>query len=225
MAAKIHTLKFDINRCYIIESEGTIMIDGGPPNKKVEFIKQLNNLKIDPQSIQLIVLTHGDFDHIGSACDFKEITGAKLAIHENDRINLEKGTMNWAPGITVWGKVSRFIFKPILAGKTIPNTKPDIILTDEDFDLKKFGIEGRIVFTPGHSQGSVSVVLDSGETFAGCMAQNGWPFTTRPRFPIYASDIEQLKESWKKVKQKGAKTIYPGHGNPFLINKIENLIK
>ena len=225
MTVKIHTLRFDINRCYIIESAGTIMIDGGPPNKKDEFVKQLNNLNIDPKSIQLIVLTHGDFDHIGSAMDFKAITGAKVAIHRNDKINLENGVMNWAPGVTAWGKVSRFLFKPVLAGTTIPAFKPDIILNDEDFPLNDFGIEGQIVFTPGHSPGHVSVLLENGDCFAGCMAHNIRLFTRKPDFPIYAFDIEQLKNSWKKLLKFGADTIYPGHGNPFSADIIKNKVQ
>lgn len=72
MTLKIHTLKFDINRCYIIQSKGTLMIDSGPPNKKEQFLNQMNQLKIAPPSIKLIVITHGDFDHIGSARDFKK---------------------------------------------------------------------------------------------------------------------------------------------------------
>lgn len=201
------------------------MIDGGPPKALKTFKKYLGKLSINPTDIKLIVLTHGDFDHIGSAKEFKEITGAKIAIHNNDKNNLEKGSMKWSPGVTSWGKISRFIFKPILAGTTIPVLKPDIILNDKDFSLTDFGIEGRIVFTPGHSPGSVSVVLDSGEAFVGCMAQNGWPFTSRPRFPIYASDIELLKNSWKKILKLGVNTIYPGHGNPFSIQNIKNQIE
>ena len=94
------------------------------------------------------------------------------------------------------------------------------MLDNNDFPLEELGIEGRIIFTPGHSPGSVSVVLNSGEAFAGCMAQNGFPFTSKPTFPIYAFDIEQLKKSWKKLLQIGVKTIYPGHGDPFPVELI-----
>jgi len=38
--------------------------------------------------------------------------------------------------------------------------------------------------------------------------------------PIYALDLELLKESWSKVINMGAATIYPGHGNPFPVEKI-----
>jgi glyoxylase-like metal-dependent hydrolase (beta-lactamase superfamily II) len=86
--------------------------------------------------------------------------------------------------------------------------------------LDDFGIPGKILYTPGHTYGSVSVVLESGEAFVGCLAQNRAPFVFRPKLPIYAKDLELLKESWIKVLNHGAKIIYPGHGKPFPIEKI-----
>lgn len=225
MDTKIHSLKFGINRCYIIQSEGTIMIDGGPPNSLKKFEKYLDELSINPSEIQLIVLTHADFDHAGSAKDFKGLTGAKILIHKNESKNLEGGTASWAPGVTAWGKISQFLFKPLLAAKKIPGLKADIIMEEDEFQLKEFGIEGKIIFTPGHSPGHVSVLLNNGDCFAGCMAHNIRLFTPRPDLPIYADNVDHLKKSWEKLFEMGVKTIYPGHGNPFSIQNIKNQIK
>ncbi|MCK5220126.1 MAG: MBL fold metallo-hydrolase, partial [Candidatus Aminicenantes bacterium] len=104
MADQIFTLKFGINRCYIIKGKKAIMIDGGPVHAEKQFKKYLKKNQIDPQDISLIVLTHGDWDHVGSAKDFKTLTGAKIAIHEEDRRNLEESRFNWPPGISRWGK-------------------------------------------------------------------------------------------------------------------------
>ena len=93
-------------------------------------------------------------------------------------------------------------------------------LDDNDFSLKKYGLQGKIVYTPGHTYGSISVILDSGEAFVGCLAHNRLPFGFRPKLPIYAKDLDLLKESWIKVINKGAATIYPGHGKSFPVDKI-----
>jgi glyoxylase-like metal-dependent hydrolase (beta-lactamase superfamily II) len=53
------------------------------------------------------------------------------------------------------------------------------------------------------------------------MAHNGFPFRFSPGFPIYARDISEVKKSWKKLIAMGAKTIYPGHGKPFAISRME----
>jgi hypothetical protein len=46
------------------------------------------------------------------------------------------------------------------------------------------------------------------------------PFVWRPKLPIYANDMALLKESWVKVINKGAQTIWPGHGKSFPLDKI-----
>jgi len=226
MSAKIYSVQAGINTCYIIRDRGTIMVDAGFPNFKTSFIKQTRRLKIDPRDIRLIILTHGDFDHVGSAKDLRELSGAKVAIHEKDSNNLENGLFNWTRGVTSWGKISRSILMPMIRHwGTFPSMKADIILDDEAFDLKDYGINGRIIYTPGHTMGSVSVLLDSGELFAGCLAHNRLPFTLHPALPIYAENLELIKESWRKLIDAGAKTVYPGHGKPFpseLIKKYLN---
>ena len=93
-------------------------------------------------------------------------------------------------------------------------------MDDNDLSLKEYGLEGKIVYTPGHTYGSISVVLESGDAFVGCLAHNRPPFVFRPKLPIYAKNLELLKESWIKVINMGAATIYPGHGNSFPVEKI-----
>jgi len=221
MSAKIFKLKFGINHCYIIKDKGAIMVDSGPPKSGKSFLKKLNSLSITPDEIKLIVLTHGDPDHAGSAKEIKEITGAQIAIHEYDRKNLEEARNNWPPGVTTWGKITHFVLYPIFMKRiSFSPVKADIILHHEEFPLEQYGIKGRIIFTPGHTAGSVSVLLDSGDAFVGCLAHNVFPFTFHPVLPIYAEDIAKIKKSWDILTRQGAKMIYPGHGNPFPVEKI-----
>ncbi len=65
--------------------------------------------------------------------------------------------------------------------------------------LKRLGIDGEIVATPGHSDDSVSLVLDSGEAFTGDLTH-----------PSMAD--EAATASWAKLRAMGAKAVYPGHG-------------
>lgn len=197
------------------------MIDGGPPNKLLAIKKMLPAFSIHPEEIQLMVLTHGDFDHVGSAKAIKDLTGAKIAIHKADKINLEQGIFNWPPGTTSWGKASRFMFMPLVKNLKFSTAKVDIVLGDKEFPLHEFGIDGKILYTPGHTPGSVSVLLQTGEAFVGCLAHNLRFFRLRPGLPIYADDIEQVKQSWEFIIKQGAKLIYPAHGKPFSIDIIK----
>lgn len=226
MSVHVYPIKIGINRCYLIQQNGIILIDGGPPNKVHVFQRLLTNISIQPQEIQLIVLTHGDFDHVGSVKDIKKLTGAKIAIHEYDRHNLEQSRFNFPPGVTGWGRLSRAIMCPFLKNLiTFPSTKADIVLNEDDFSISKFGINGTIIYTPGHTEGSVSVLLETGEAFVGCLAHNNLPFRLQPGLLIYAKDIEKVKESWDLIIKHGARMIYPAHGNPFSVNVMKNSLK
>jgi len=225
MPAKIIDIESGINTCYVIKEKGTIMVDGGPPKMKATFLKRMKDAAVDPDEIQLIVLTHGHFDHVGSAKEIQEITGAKIAIHAKDSLDLEQGYSKWPKGVTTWGKISSSIFKRLLKNQMAFNkVQADIILDDNDLLLNKYGVAGKIIYTPGHTLGSVSILLDSGELFAGCLTHNRFPLTFRPALPIYAENIELVKESWRKVIDAGAKLVYPAHGKPFSADIIKKYI-
>jgi glyoxylase-like metal-dependent hydrolase (beta-lactamase superfamily II) len=94
---------------------------------------------------------------------------------------------------------------------------PDISI-DGPFDLAKYGLEGTALPLPGHSAGSIGVILDTGEAFVGDAAFNIFPRTVVP--PL-ADDPAALLESWRILLSSGARTFYPGHGKPFGREKLE----
>lgn len=225
MALQIFPFTKSINTSYLIKDKGAILVDAGWKGCGPAFSKLLKKHDIKPEEIRLIVPSHGDFDHAGGAGELRSLTGASIALHEKDREMVENGSFHWPGGVTAWGKISRGMMYPFLKLLLrLHPTEVDIILDDKGLSLKDYGINGEIIYTPGHTYGSVSVVLESGEAFVGCMAHNRLPFVSKPDLPIYALDIQLLKKSWEKILDKGARTIYPGHGNPFPVEKITALL-
>jgi hydroxyacylglutathione hydrolase len=221
METKIFPIKLGLNSCYLIRGKDVVMIDGGMPYKLKMFKRKLSKLGIMPSEIKLIVLTHSHFDHSGSAREIRDLTGAKIAIHESERTYVENGGMIIPKGVNTYGKLSKPLLFSIFKRISFPKFKPDILITDEPCSLSIYGIDGNIIHTPGHTVGSISVILDSGEAFVGCMAHNGFPFRVRPGLPIYAQDIEAIKKCWKILIDRGIKMIYPGHGKPFPVEVIK----
>lgn len=218
---QINTIPVGIDNCYIVRDEGTILIDGGMPGRCNKFLKGLKKRNIAPEEISLIVVTHAHWDHIGCLKKIKELCGAKVALHNAERAVVEEGESLMPPGVTRWGKwLGPKIGKWSQKFK-IEKTSVDIVLENEDYNLEDFGIKGKVVFTPGHSYGSVSVILESGEAFVGDMAMNGPPLTLGPNLPIFAEDPDLLKKSWLRLKKIGVEQIYPAHGKPFPFAKIE----
>lgn len=193
----IHTIRMGITRCYVIQDKGTIMVDSGPPDKLSTFIKAMKKASIDPKQIKLIVHTHGHWDHIASAKAIKETTGAQIAMHEPDKEWLEKSLNRLPPGVTTWGRIMMSLTSRYMRSSNIPATTVDIVLHGEEFSLLPFGIPGKVLFTPGHTMGSVSILLETGDAFVGDLGMNGLPFRLNPGLTVLAENIEKVKESWK----------------------------
>ncbi|MGD0495900.1 MAG: MBL fold metallo-hydrolase [Candidatus Bathyarchaeia archaeon] len=224
MKAEIFPFSLGFNECYIIREQGVIMIDGGTPKKKTDFIKAMKNIPLEPENIKLVVITDGHPDHIGSARDIKEVTKAKIAMHRLDKDCLESG--KWKERIRQGG-ISNKLFGRVVAwfSGEIPSAEVELVVEDDGLSLKEYGVSGRIVYTPGHTMGSVSVLLDSGEAFVGDLAMNKLPLRFGPGLPTVAEDRVKVKESWRKLLELGVTTVYPAHGKPFSAEVIKKALK
>ena len=224
MSVSVYPITLGFDHCYIIQDKGTIMVDGGAPKKAKAFAKAVENLSIKPKEIKLIVLTHGHWDHIASAKEIKEITGAKIAMHQREKDWLENSLKPMPPGVTTWGHIFSKIIGMFLPLIHIPGTQVDLVLGDEGLSLNEYGIPGKVIYTPGHSPGSVSILLDTGDAFVGDMAMNKFPLRFGPGMPIFAEDMARLKESWNLLLDAGAKIIYPAHGESFSADIIRKAL-
>jgi glyoxylase-like metal-dependent hydrolase (beta-lactamase superfamily II) len=224
MSTHIYPIPLGFDHCYLIQDKGTIMVDGGAPKKAKEFTKAIEKIGINTHDIKLIILTHGHWDHIGSVKEIKELTGAKIALHHLEKEWLEKSLKQMPPGVTAWGNIFVKIMAMFMPLVHIPATDVDIVLGDGEFSLAEYGIPGKIVHTPGHSMGSVSVLLETGDAFVGDLAMSEFPLRFSPGLPILAEDMQKVRESWKLLLDQGVKMIYPSHGEPFPADVIRKAI-
>ncbi|MHB9033313.1 MAG: MBL fold metallo-hydrolase [Anaerolineae bacterium] len=214
MSVMIYPLRLGMTQCYLVRGDGTILVDGGPLNQATLFLQGLTRLGIQPKEIGLIVLTHAHNDHVGSVKEIQDICGAPIALHWQEKDLLEKGQTVLPKGVTPWGRILLSLMKRT-AQLEVPAAKVDLVLNNAGFPLSDYGIPGKIVYTPGHSLGSVSVLLDNGAALVGDLAMNGFPLRLGPGLPILADNMEMVYESWHTLLNQGAQTVYPGHGKAF----------
>ncbi|MEE8373926.1 MAG: MBL fold metallo-hydrolase [Dehalococcoidia bacterium] len=224
MKTEIHTLLLGFTNCYLIKEEGLILVDAGGPKKGRKFLRETERLGISPEDISLILLTHGHWDHAGSLRELKELTGAPVAVNYREKDWVEQGIKAVPPAFgprrhfhraiaLAWTSIIRFHATPV-----------DISMGDEEFSLEPFGIRGRVLHTPGHSLGSMSLLLDTGDAFVGDLAMTGHPRRHVPGVPMYAEDRGAVKDSWRLLLESGAEWIRPAHGRSFRAEVLNRLL-
>lgn len=218
-------IRLGTSNSYLIAGHsGLILVDSGNKNYTEKFHHRLQGLNISPDQVKLIVVTHVHFDHVGSLSEIKKLCGCKVAVHKDAANLLRMGTSTIPPGTNPLIRSISWLGRNFMPGITrFGGVEPEILM-DEGMDLLAFGAKGRIVHTPGHTAGSISLVLDSGEAFVGDIAIHHLPFTNSV-FPSFAEDPTRIIDSWKKIVRLGAKTILPGHGPSFPAEKLEKFIE
>lgn len=208
-------LRLGTQTAYLVPAkDGFVMVDAGNRGCGRIFEAGLRRWRVDPAQIRLLILTHVHFDHAGSAAHIHRLTGCRVAVGASEAGLLATGRAVIPPGINWYGRVvswlgrkrgtRHFDFDPV---------RPDLLIED-GLDLAKFGLAGRAVSTPGHTTGSVSLILDSGQAFVGDAAIRYLPFLP-PLLPPFGYDRERLLKNWKELLETGISIFYPGHGWPF----------
>jgi glyoxylase-like metal-dependent hydrolase (beta-lactamase superfamily II) len=104
MAFTFYRIPVGICNCFLLRGDRTILVDGGAWGGLPSFQNQLQALSIDPKEIDLILLTHGHWDHITCLADIQKMTGASIAVHKQDQFMVETGEPPFPDGVTAYGK-------------------------------------------------------------------------------------------------------------------------
>jgi glyoxylase-like metal-dependent hydrolase (beta-lactamase superfamily II) len=217
---KVQPIKFGHANIYLIKTDsGYILVDVGMPKMEEQLDEAFENAGVDPQSVQLIIATHGHLDHVGSIAYAQQVTGGKILCHRSFSDDLMKGKAERAVARNLLGRVLNFFTG--LTGNKFEGTQPDILMDDE-FDLNEYGISGKVIRTPGHSPSSVSIMLDSGEALIGDLVRDEGSGEIGPG--MFYKDKQVLKESLEKVAAFEPRKIYLSHGTYIDNRTLRNAI-
>jgi hydroxyacylglutathione hydrolase len=205
------------NAYLVANKEHAILIDAGMKKKERKIIDALERMNMPIGDIKLIVLTHVHYDHCGSLKTLKDISRAQILVHKAEAAYLEQGYCEVPQGTMWFSKALSFIGRT-LAKKLVEYdpVAPDITIS-ERFDLHEYGIAGYILPTPGHTVGSISVVIEDKHAIVG---DTLFHVVKHSVFPPYANDQKALLRSWKQLLETGCEYFYPGHGKPFTRDKF-----
>ena len=140
--------------------------------------------------LKLIVLTHYHYDHVGAADALRKATGAAVAIHRLDADGLRRGGRLVVTPTRLRGKL---LAPSVMRGDRAP-VVPDLELNDSE-DLTQYGGFGHSFLTPGHTAGSVSVMLPNDTLLVGDALTETIIPSHLAEPPLFADDSEQSKRS------------------------------
>jgi len=184
---------------YWVVSAGAsrLLVDLGWPGTMGTMRANLDSMGVPLKEIRYGLATHYHMDHAGLAQEFKQagipllVLGAQVGA-----IPLLKSHMK--PG-------DRYVDITLHDNVVISFVESRAV-------LDRIGLAGEILHTPGHSDDSVSLLLDDGSAFTGDL--------THPA--LIGEDHEGLAvASWQLLREHGATRVYPGHG-PARILKAES---
>lgn len=201
----VHRIDILGSNAFLLETASALfLIDAGYPRNERPILEAVARLG---KPLKLIVATHGHFDHYGSAAAVRRATGCLIAAHVADAESLALGKTP-LPEVSFAGFWGRLLL-PLLERILPPEPTPvDIVLHDGD-TLSPYGLEARILHTPGHTPGSLSVLVEDRLLFVGDLIAT---FPAVSKQSVYASDWEQIKESIRQLVEHEFREVYPGHG-------------
>jgi len=226
MATTIKTINLGGVNCYLTnDGGGFVLIDTGFSNKRSQLVEELENAGCRPDNLKLIVLTHGDIDHAANAAYLRQNFHARIAMHQEDAGMVEQGNMGWnrktrpdkisliGSMIILLGSVST-IFSP---ANKFEKFRADMFLEDRQ-PLFDAGLDASVIHLPGHSKGSIGILTASRDLFCGDLLWN----MRKPGPHFLVDDLAAYTSSLEMLKSLNVKTVYPGHGSPFPMEKLFN---
>ena len=186
----IHELRYSNTNTYLIRGEkGSLLFDTGWAGTFPAFCRAMGEIRVPVQDIDYILISHFHPDHMGIAQEIADL-GPIIAAAD-----LQREFIHAADGVFL--KERRVSFSPIREEEVL------FFKTEESRDfLMRLGIRGEILPSPGHSEDSISLSLDTGELLVGDL---------NPLYELEAHRGDEIWATWQKLLARKPRTVYYGH--------------
>jgi hydroxyacylglutathione hydrolase len=201
-------------RVFLLLGERPVLVDTGNPGQGPTVVTRLAEHGVDPRDLGLIIITHAHRDHTGSLHFLKEASGAPVLAHRLDADPISQGRDSPLGADSCMGRLLKLLL-PEGSASSEGVLEPDIVLDEDPFDLTPYGVCGRILHTPGHTPGSLSLLMDSGEAIVGDLVMGALLAFGPPAIAFFAWSKEESRESIRRVLATEPRIILSTHAGPF----------
>ncbi|MHA1793669.1 MAG: MBL fold metallo-hydrolase [Promethearchaeota archaeon] len=172
----------------------TCLIDSGTSHAS-QIIKNMEDVSLKKEDLKYLILTHAHYDHSGAAFQFRKlIPNLEIIAHEKD-----VPTIEGAPETSELNAASWY-------GATYTPVKVDIVLRNPVEELVLDGTTLKVYHTPGHTPGSISILLKDDDKKILFGQDIHGPFLKE-----FKSSIHDWKKSMKLLLSLNADILCEGH--------------
>ena len=216
---KVIPIPMGTSNAYLLSvSNSNLLVDAGNEGKIQDLEITLRHKGLDFSDLDIVIVTHSHYDHVGCLVEIKEKSGAKILVHRDEANFLINGYTPFPKGTMFFSKIIYRIGSHFFSGRTkYPPVEPDI-LVDGECELVKPDISIKILPTPGHTSGSICVIINNECAIVGDTLFNVIPGSV---YPPFANDRNELIKSWIKLLSTECRNFYSGHGKPFSRDKFK----
>jgi len=212
-----------ISNVFLLKGDRPILIDTGQPRDADAITNALRIHGVALADLSLLLHTHAHWDHCGSTKTLRESTSAAVAVHHVDAAMMRRGDN----GVLKPANLAGRLLQPFLDHR-FPAVDPDLLIREE-ISLAPFGVAARVLFTPGHTDGSISVLTDEGDAIVGDLLMGGFLggklFPRRPGLHYFANELDVVRASIRKVLDMSPRRILPGHGGPLEPDDVDRWLR
>jgi glyoxylase-like metal-dependent hydrolase (beta-lactamase superfamily II) len=140
---------------FLLVGDTLTLVDTGFKGRSVHILREIARLGYSPTDVTSIIITHHHADHVGSLAALKEVTRAKVMAHHADASYIDGSLPQPGPTKPEWLSATLAPFHELWA--TTP-VAVDVLVSDGDELPIMGGI--KILHTPGHTPGSISLFLE-----------------------------------------------------------------
>ncbi len=219
---QVHRLPLHGTNAYVISGEHHVLVDTGPERARAELLAGLSSLGIGGGDLSLVLATHAHATSVGNARFMQREFHVPIAVHGADAPILASGLDRNVSLLDPIGRLMRW-----MGDTRFEATPPDVVF-GHTLALDAFGGVGTVVHTPGHTIGSVSVVLPGGDAIVGDLLMGG-SFGGRlwPRLPTrhyFAEVPRRVARSLALLNRLGVQRLHPGTGDVLLMEDVREAI-
>lgn len=232
----ITEIELSMTRVFLVKiPDGYLLFDTGYEKDYKDFLHALKAKQISVDEIKYLLLSHHHDDHTGFTNNLVQANPLlRVIVYEKSVKLLARGENNKKNGGGIINKrvYALFKLKQFITPDwdlTFPRykiRKNDIILKKNEQLPRKIGFKGKVLYTPGHTSDSISIIVNYDYILCGDMAANFLNWAGASYATLFNEDIQEVYNSWKKVISNNIRYIVPSHGRAFEVQRLkENLGK